>query len=163
MSDERASKRTNLTTEILAEQNPLDQEGGFVHVGHKKLAGFSSEESLLYVRHETVELWNALNDTGGSSLSVDGPPGTGKSTEVWAWALWKARHDKVQVIWYHLNKRQLKSFSPNFRTGKKNRTEVYRDNFENQKSGVTSSFILFYIAEWVVLITQVKTRWMYQL
>jgi hypothetical protein len=72
-----------------------------------KLAGFSSDESLLYVRDETVELWNALNDTGGKSLSIDGPPGTGKSTEAWAWALWKAKHDNVTVTWFHLTKRQV--------------------------------------------------------
>jgi hypothetical protein len=59
------------------------------------------------VRDETVELWNALQNTGGNSLSVDGPPGTGKSTEAWAWALWKAKKDKVTVTWYHLTKNEL--------------------------------------------------------
>ena len=59
------------------------------------------------MRSETVELWNALNDTGDKNLSVDGPPGTGKSTEAWAWALWKAKKDNVTVTWYHLTKNGL--------------------------------------------------------
>ena len=76
-------------------------------VRQKDLAGFSCKESLLYVRAETVELWNALNDAGDNNLSVDGPPGTGKSTEAWAWALWKAKKDMVTVTWYHLTKRKV--------------------------------------------------------
>ena len=43
---------------------------------------------------------------GNNSLSVDGPPGTGKSTEAWAWALWKARADKIKVTWFHMTKRR---------------------------------------------------------
>ena len=81
ISDERASKRIKLPCDKLGQQNPLGTVGQFVIVGQKDLAGFSSQESLLYVRDETVELWSALNDTRGNHLSVDGPPGTGKSTE----------------------------------------------------------------------------------
>jgi hypothetical protein len=75
-----------------------------VTVKEKKAAGFSSDESLLYVRAETVELWNALNDSHdkGCNISVNGPPGTGKSTEVWAWILWKAKQDKITVSWIHI-------------------------------------------------------------
>ena len=107
ISDERAAKRVKLGTTALGDQAALDTEGAFVNVGQKKLAGFSAEESLLYVRSETVELWKALSDTGVNSLSIDGPPGTGKSTEAWAWALWKANEDLVTVTWYHLSKRRV--------------------------------------------------------
>ena len=93
----------------LIEQAPLDKKGQFVTVKQKLAAGFSYEESLLYVRAETVELWNALNisDRNGSNLSVDGPPGTGKSTEVWAWVLWKAKKDMITVTWIHMTKRTI--------------------------------------------------------
>ena len=107
ISDERAAKRVKLDTTALGDQAALDTEGAFVNVGQKKLAGFFAEESLLYVRDETVKLWSALNDDSGTNLSVDGPPGTGKSTEAWAWALWKANRDKVAVTWYHLSKNGL--------------------------------------------------------
>lgn len=53
-----------------------------------------------------MELWDALN-RDGQNLSVDGPPGTGKSTEVWAWALWKASTDFVTVTWFHLTKNEV--------------------------------------------------------
>mgnify|MGYP003387623779 CR=1 FL=1 len=97
--DEPVSKRIKLPSQHLGDQVALETKGLFVNVGQKKLAGFFSDECLLYVRDETVELWGALNDTGGSSLSIDGPPGTGKSTEAWAWALWKSKKDKVTVNW----------------------------------------------------------------
>ena len=106
-SDEPAPKRIKLPTTVLGDQTALDTKGEFVNVGQKTLAGFSAVESLLFVRSETVELWNALNDTGDKNLSVDGPPGTGKSTEAWAWALWKAKKDNVTVTWYHLTKNGL--------------------------------------------------------
>ena len=69
---------------VLDEQAPLDGQVSFVTVKQKNVAGFSSKVSLLYVRAETIDLWCALNksDGEGSNLSVEGPPGTGKSTEV---------------------------------------------------------------------------------
>ena len=110
ISGERPPKRAKLQTEEqdLQEQLALDVRGQYAAVKQKRAAGFSSEESLLYVRGETVELWNALNSTtNGNKLIVDGPPGTGKSIEVWAWALWKARKQKLKVTWYHMNKSEV--------------------------------------------------------
>ena len=53
-----------------------------------------------------MELWKALN-IESSNLSVEGPPGTGKSTEAWAWALWKAKKDNLVVTWFHVSKNKV--------------------------------------------------------
>eukprot|EP00808_Paulinella_micropora_P011937 g41996.t1 len=57
-------------------------------------------------RKETVDLWNAMETATikNCNLSVDGPSGTGKSTEAWAWALWKAKKQKTTVVWFHFSK-----------------------------------------------------------
>ena len=78
-----------------------------MEVKQKTLAGFSSDKSLLYVRDETVALWDVLCSGGDTNVSVDGPPGTGKSTEVWAWALWKAYNFEVEVTWYHITTNRI--------------------------------------------------------
>ena len=90
----------------LETQVALDTLGKYVSVRQKLLAGFTFDESLLYVREESVELWAFLQSAAnrGLNVSVDGSPGTGKSTEVYAWALWAARTYKITVTWYHLSK-----------------------------------------------------------
>ena len=94
-----------LETEDLV-QDPLDTEGKYVTVRQKWLAGFSSDESLLFVREESVALWQALQAAveHGKNILVGGPPGTGKSTETWAWALWTAFTKKIKVTWFHFSK-----------------------------------------------------------
>mmetsp|Transcript_27337 Transcript_27337/g.46201 ORF Transcript_27337/g.46201 Transcript_27337/m.46201 type:complete len:584 (-) Transcript_27337:559-2310(-) len=106
----QAAKRRRISESIvLDEQVPLDGQVPFVTVKQKGVAGFFSEDSLLYVRAETVELWNALNDghDNGVNVRVNGPPGTGKSTEVWAWILWKAKQDRITVTWIHLTRTKM--------------------------------------------------------
>jgi hypothetical protein len=39
----------------------------------------------------------------GHNLRVSGPPGTGKSTEAWAWGLWKAWTTQKKVVWFHFS------------------------------------------------------------
>ena len=76
-----------------------------------RLAGFRSAESLFFVREESVQLWDFLQRSANDddpaqspfNVSVEGPPGTGKSTEVYAWALWVAKTRKVAVVWYQLS------------------------------------------------------------
>lgn len=95
------------------QQQPLlrDNEGKddtWVDVHYTKIAGFSSESIRVYVREEAHEMWVKMETLiTSSSLSVSGPPGTGKSTEAWAWALWKAQQSKVDIIWYHMTKEAI--------------------------------------------------------
>jgi hypothetical protein len=93
----------------LTGQQPLSTAGDFVEVGQKLLAGFDSDNSLLYVRPEAATLWEALQRASklNRNLSVGGPPGTGKSTEVWAWALWTAANVHSTVVWYHCTKMRV--------------------------------------------------------
>ena len=92
-------------------QLALDTKGQYVWVRQMRLAGFRSAESLLFVREESVQLWDFLQRSANDddpaqspfNVSVEGPPGTGKSTEVWAWALWVAKTRKVAVVWYQLS------------------------------------------------------------
>jgi hypothetical protein len=103
-----AIKHVKLLTVDLLEQLPLTEQGVYLTVGQKALAGFSSDESLLFVRKESVDLWNALEAALEKRLniSVSGPPGTGKSTETWGWALWRARTKKIKVTWFHFSKKR---------------------------------------------------------
>ena len=79
-------------------QAPLDKSGTFVEVQLKAL-GFQLEvqsentAKLMFVRDDGKLLWEAFNQAVEQkhNLSVNGPPGTGKSTEAWAWALWHAK------------------------------------------------------------------------
>jgi hypothetical protein len=98
-----------LSSRIFAEQQPLDVQGAYVLVQEQECAGFSSDASLIFVREESVELWQALQAAfeNRMNISVDGPPGTGKSTETWAWSLWMAVTNKINVTWFHLSKMRV--------------------------------------------------------
>jgi hypothetical protein len=86
--------------------------GEFVDVHHKDLAfGGDLKVSKLYVRQEIVDLWTKLEAPSEDkekrwNLRVSGPPGTGKSTEVWAWAMWKSQQGNggTTVTWFHFSK-----------------------------------------------------------
>jgi hypothetical protein len=57
---------------------------------------------------ETQELWTELESVGSvKNLAVSGPPGDGKSTTVWAWALHAAFTEKKTVTWFHCDKLQF--------------------------------------------------------
>ena len=70
--------RPNLDTVDLLEQEPLDIEGSFHHVKQRKIAGFSGDECLVYIRQETVVLWTAIENAvaAGQNPNISGPPGT---------------------------------------------------------------------------------------
>jgi hypothetical protein len=90
----------------LVEQQPLTTVNSLVDVHQKQLAGFAVDVCRVFVRPESVAMWSAIEDAvaSGKNLRVSGPPGTGKSTEAWAWAMWKAQHTKKKVVWFHYAK-----------------------------------------------------------
>jgi len=96
-----------LKEQPLSEQKALDGELKFVHVNQTKQ--FAGQDSLVFVRQETKACWDALESCFESrhNLSIEGPPGTGKSTTAWAWARWKARQQATTVTWFHYNMRGI--------------------------------------------------------
>jgi hypothetical protein len=89
-------------------QRDNDQDT-WVDVNWLNIAGLSvgdttaNKTARIFVREEAHEMWRKIESSidDSMSLSVEGPPGTGKSTEAWAWALWKARTTKKNVVWFH--------------------------------------------------------------
>lgn len=67
-----------------------------------KIAGLE-ETTMLFMRSEATELLNYLC-TSKSSCIIDGAPGTGKSSVVWAWGCEHARVSKQKVVWLHHKK-----------------------------------------------------------
>ena len=89
-------------------QVALDTSDTYIEVKQKRV-GFGtdcSDECLIFVRKETAEMWSTLETKTASyfNLLVGGPPGTGKSTEAWAWARWKACSTGKKVTWFHFSK-----------------------------------------------------------
>ena len=66
-------------------------------------AGLGPGGTILYMRSEAVDLWKFLESS--DKCMVDGPPGTGKSSIVWAWACYRAYHKKEKILWMHFNPR----------------------------------------------------------
>jgi len=104
-SDSPSSKRLKLVPHDLIPQHPLTTVNTCVDIHQKKLAGFAIDQCRVFVRPESVALWTAMENAvqDGQNLRVSGPPGTGKSTEALAWALWKAQDTKKKVVWFHFS------------------------------------------------------------
>eukprot|EP00027_Filamoeba_sp_ATCC50430_P001241 CAMPEP_0168542330 /NCGR_PEP_ID=MMETSP0413-20121227/1289_1 /TAXON_ID=136452 /ORGANISM="Filamoeba nolandi, Strain NC-AS-23-1" /LENGTH=532 /DNA_ID=CAMNT_0008572197 /DNA_START=156 /DNA_END=1756 /DNA_ORIENTATION=+ len=75
--------------------------GQFIDVANFEIAGLDelSNPRRLFVREEWAELWNELESK--DNLLFTGPPGTGKSSLVWAWCLHMASQKK-DVTWVHV-------------------------------------------------------------
>jgi len=93
-----AFARTNVTISV----------GDWVKVSGLKISGLSlkSVEGTVFVREEFVQLWDrmqrfiTMDDFNG--LIVEGPPGVGKSTEVWTWACFVSSQLSKSVFWAHI-------------------------------------------------------------
>jgi ABC-type polar amino acid transport system ATPase subunit len=57
------------------------------------------------VRREVSNLWTFCDEVLSKKKngSISGPPGTGKSTTVWAWACHTALKEGLTVTWLHLS------------------------------------------------------------
>jgi hypothetical protein len=64
--------------------------------------GLTNDEKLLFARDECVKLWSELDEIE-CGMILQGPPGVGKSTEVWAWACHQAIALKKSVLWVHVD------------------------------------------------------------
>mmetsp|Transcript_24944 Transcript_24944/g.34821 ORF Transcript_24944/g.34821 Transcript_24944/m.34821 type:complete len:148 (-) Transcript_24944:532-975(-) len=72
-----------------------------------KTAGIAAENGtkILYCREASAEHWNVLCGLkAGNMIRVSGPPGVGKSTLTWAWAIWEWKTMKKSVFWMQLSK-----------------------------------------------------------
>lgn len=82
-------------------------------VGDLNRAGLTAVPSLvLYVRQQSVELWEELNkrlepdkrtkERTCRNLQITGPPGVGKSTELFGWTMLQASAPSRPVVaWFH--------------------------------------------------------------
>lgn len=92
-----------LKTEPLSgEQNPCVISGTFVQIHHLNISGLEESPSRIYVRDDAVSLWKCLS-SGKRETFVFGPPGVGKSTIVWAWAVHTASKG-IRAHWIHLSR-----------------------------------------------------------
>jgi hypothetical protein len=65
------------------------------------LPGVSAQSIAIYVRQESMELWNNLEKLEGKHrLIIQGSPGIGKSTELYGWLQYKRRFRKLIYLFY---------------------------------------------------------------
>ena len=92
----------------LHHQAPCDGADGVTHVdvGNLKAGGWPVDKQRIFVRPQVAGQWRRLQgllvDENHSTLKVEGPPGTGKSTVAWAWACYMARQQSV--VWVHCDR-----------------------------------------------------------
>jgi len=78
-----------------------DTSGQFINLSNLIVAGLDTvDQRRMYVREEWTKLWKDLN--GDENIFLTGAPGTGKSSLVWAWCLWRAQEETIQ--WIHFTR-----------------------------------------------------------
>jgi hypothetical protein len=83
------------------ETGAMDKVGSFWDVTSFKYSGLVGSNQI-YVREESRRLWDVLEKLNKNDLLfVDGPPGVGKSTELYGWSMYKSRSTDKKVLWLH--------------------------------------------------------------
>ena len=59
-----------------------------------------------FFRQESADLWNNLSECE-TGMVIQGPPGVGKSSLVWAWLCHKSQRQGKKVLWIHLSPSSL--------------------------------------------------------
>lgn len=81
---------------------PHNFDAAFVDLQEVSVAGLETKYHQRFIRNPTKQLLTLLNDVARGTYKmcrVEGPPGTGKSSTVWAWACSISTHS---VRWVHL-------------------------------------------------------------
>ena len=95
-----------VTWSPLHHQAPCNDADGVTHVDvcNLKAGGWPVDKQRIFVRPQVAGQWRRLQgllvDENHSTLKVEGPPGTGKSTVAWAWACFLAGYGHA-VVWVH--------------------------------------------------------------
>jgi hypothetical protein len=63
---------------------------------------FTNDEKILFAWDKCVKLWSEIDEIE-CAMIIQGPPGVGKSTEVWVWACHQAIELKKSVLWVHVD------------------------------------------------------------
>ena len=81
----------------LQQMNLWTDDHPYINTQHMKKAGLS-EIPMLYMRSEAKDLWSFLDSNSGICL-VQGVPGIGKSSLIWAWACYHASQQNKKIVW----------------------------------------------------------------
>lgn len=109
MGQPTAAATTDATTyQVFAPStvSAMDAEDSVWHVPHLKEVGLhnSVETGACYVRSQSVAMWRMLceklESPGEKACWIQGPPGVGKSTELFGWLMHVAPSQK-SVLWVH--------------------------------------------------------------
>lgn len=87
----------------VGDEKPWPAVNPYLKIQNMAEAGLTQEKTsaILYMRPEAVQLWDCLLNESKYIFNISGPPGTGKSSVVWAWACWRARVHRKKIIWLH--------------------------------------------------------------
>ena len=77
---------------------PCSTAKTFVLVLHKDLCGLDFINNKLYVRREMASLWKDYLESSEKNLIIEGPPGVGKSCEIWQYCCVLGAQGK-NVLW----------------------------------------------------------------